>query len=109
MTKSEIAKSGSERKGRIASIDAAKGVLLIVVLISHGCGFLKHGDWFCACYMCAFFVLSGYTSGRIAADAGAGLPFRAARTAPVEHRHRVCRRLFHAFGVSLPGMGKQTA
>ncbi len=73
MTKSEIAKSGSERKGRIASIDAAKGVLLIVVLISHGCGFPKYGDWFCACYMCAFFVLSGYTSGRIAADAGAGV------------------------------------
>ncbi len=73
MAKAEITKSGSENNGRIASIDAAKGVLLIIVLISHGCGFLNYRDWFCACYMCAFFVLSGYTSGRIAADGGAGV------------------------------------
>ncbi|MBP5167551.1 MAG: acyltransferase [Oscillospiraceae bacterium] len=65
--------NGIVKNGRIESIDAAKGILLIVVLISHGCGFLNYRDWFCACYMCAFFVLSGYTGRRIAPDSAAGI------------------------------------
>lgn len=49
------------RKRHIESVDAAKGILLINVLISHVCGFRHLGDFFCASYIYAFFVLAGYT------------------------------------------------
>lgn len=48
-------------KQRIDSIDVAKGILLVMVVFSHGCGFLFFGGILTACYMSAFFVLAGYT------------------------------------------------
>lgn len=46
--------------GRIESLDVTKGFLLIVVLLSHGCGFLFAGEYLTASYMAAFFFMAGY-------------------------------------------------
>lgn len=46
---------------RVEWIDAIKGLGIILVLVSHSCGFGKCGNLFTACYMPLFFMAAGFT------------------------------------------------
>lgn len=46
---------------RIQWLDNLKGLAILLVMISHGCGIPVVGPYLYACYMPAFFIVSGYT------------------------------------------------
>ena len=49
-----------KRIKRDVSVDIAKGIGIVLVILSHTHGFYKGGYYFTAFYMQLFFVLSGY-------------------------------------------------